>query len=94
MDKILKEKIKGQIILDRSHQHVIAALNQKIEHLEEELKATKNVDKNHQRINGMLHEELNKSKKENEQLKNELKVIRSSTNDRQFEIDAKQVGLN
>ena len=76
MDKILKEKIKDQIILDRSHQHVIAALNQKIEHLEEELKATKNVDKNHQRINGMLHEELNKSKKENEQLKKENEIIR------------------
>ena len=60
MDKILKEKIKDQIILDRRHQHIIAALNQKIEHLEEQLKETKNVEKNHQRINGLLHKDLDK----------------------------------
>ena len=76
MDKILKHKIKEQVILDRSHQHVIAALNQKVEHLEKELKETKNIDKNHQRINGLLHQELDKYKEENKNLKKENEIIR------------------
>ena len=76
MDKILKHKIKEQVILDRSHQHVIAALNQKVEHLEKELTETKNIDKNHQRINGLLHLELDKYKKQNEELKKENQIIR------------------
>ena len=76
MDKILKEKIKDQIILDRRHQHIIAALNQKIEHLEVQLKETKNVEKNHQRINGLLHKDLDKLQEQNNQLKKENDIIK------------------
>jgi hypothetical protein len=72
----MKIKIAEKIILDRKHQHIIAALNQKIEKLEKELLEIKNIEIQHQKINGLLHEEVKKLKAEIKLLKEENRIIR------------------
>ena len=72
----VKNKIKEKVILDKTNQNIIAALNQKIEKLEKELQEVKNIEKNHQRINGLLRKDVDKITKENEILKKENEVIR------------------
>ena len=41
----VKNKIKEKVILDKTNQNIIAALNQKIEKLEKELQEVKNIEK-------------------------------------------------
>jgi len=72
----MKIKIAEKIILDRKHQHIIAALNQKIEKLEKDNKEMANIEKQHQYMNGELHKEVKKLTKENEYLKKENTIIR------------------
>jgi cell division protein FtsB len=72
----MKIKIAEKIILDRKHQHIIAALNQKIEKSEKELLEIKNIEIQHQKINGLLHEEVKKLKAEIKLLKEENRIIR------------------
>jgi cell division protein FtsB len=72
----MKIKIAEKIILDRKHQHIIAALNQKIEKLEKELLEINNIEIQHQKINGLLHEEVKKLKAEIKLLKEENRIIR------------------
>ena len=69
-------KIKEKIILDKKHQNIIAALNQKIEQLEKDNKEMANIEKQHQYMNGELHKEVKKITKENEYLKKENVIIR------------------
>src|SRR5210317_771420 len=72
----MKIKIAEKIILDRKHQHIIAALNKKIEKIEKDNKEMANIEKQHQYMNGELHKEVSKLKKENEYLKKENVIIR------------------
>jgi len=72
----MKIKIAEKIILDRKHQHIIAALNQKIEKLEKDNKEMANIEKQHKYMNGELHKEVKKLTKENEYLKKENTIIR------------------
>jgi len=60
----MKIKIAEKIILDRKHQHIIAALNQKIEKLEKDNAEMSNIEKQHKYMNGELHKEVDKLKKE------------------------------
>jgi len=60
----MKIKIAEKIILDRKHQHIIAALNQKIEKLEKDNKEMANIEKQHKYMNGELHKEVAKLNKE------------------------------
>jgi hypothetical protein len=80
IQKLQKEKMKikiaEKIILDRKHQHIIAALNQKIEKLEKDNKEMANIEKQHKYMNGELHKEVGKLNKENEYLKKENVIIR------------------
>ena len=69
-------KIKEKIILDKKHQNIIAALNQKIDQLEKDNKEMANIEKQHQYMNGELHKEVKKITKENEYLKKENVIIR------------------
>ena len=69
-------KIKEKVILDKEHQNIIAALNQKIEHLEKDNKEMANIEKQHQRMNGVLHEEISKLKKQIEALKKENTIFK------------------
>ena len=71
-----KIKLQEKVILDKEHQNIIAALNQKIEHLEKDNKEMANIEKQHQYMNGELHKEVSKLKKENEYLKKENVIIR------------------
>ena len=71
-----KIKLQEKVILDKEHQNIIAALNQKIEHLEKDNKEMANIEKQHKYMNGELHKEVDKLKKENEQLKKENEIIR------------------
>jgi hypothetical protein len=68
IQKLQKEKMKikiaEKIILDRKHQHIIAALNQKIEKLEKDNTEMANIEKQHKYMNGELHKEVAKLNKE------------------------------
>ena len=72
----MKIKIAEKIILDRNHQHIIGALNQKIEKLEKDNKEMANIEKQHQYMNGALHEEIGKLKKQIEDLKKENTIFK------------------
>ena len=72
----LANNLKDKIILNRQHQNIIAALNQKIEKSEKELLEIKNLEIQHQKINGLLHEEVKKLKAEIKLLKEENRIIR------------------
>jgi len=60
----LANNLKDKIILNRQHQNIIAALNQKIEKLEKENAEMANIEKQHKYMNGELHKEVDKLKKE------------------------------
>ena len=72
----LANNLKDKIILNKEHQNIIAALNQKIEKSEKELLEIKNLEIQHQKINGLLHEEVKKLKAEIKLLKEENRIIR------------------
>ena len=60
----LANNIKDKIILNRQHQNIIAALNQKIENLEKDNAEMANIEKQHKYMNGELHKEVSKLNKE------------------------------
>ena len=60
----LANNLKDKIILNRQHQNIIAALNQKIEKLEKENAEMANIEKQHKYMNGELHKEVSKLNKE------------------------------
>ena len=60
----LANNLKDKIILNRQHQNIIAALNQKIEKLEKDNVEMANIEKQHKYMNGELHKEVSKLKKE------------------------------
>jgi len=60
----LANNLKDKIILNRQHQNIIAALNQKIEKLEKDNAEMANIEKQHKYMNGELHKEVDKLKKE------------------------------
>ena len=68
----MKIKIAEKIILDRNHQHIIGALNKKIEKLEKDNKEMANIEKQHKYMNGELYKEVDKLKKENNILKKRM----------------------
>ena len=72
----LANNLKDKIILNRQHQNIIAALNQKIEKSEKELLEIKNLEAQHQKMNGLLNEEVKKLTAENKLLKEENRIIR------------------
>ena len=72
----LANNLKDKIILNRQHQNIIAALNQKIEKLEKDNAEMANIEKQHKYMNGELHKEVAKLKKENDYLKKENDIIR------------------
>lgn len=72
----MKIKIAEKIILDRKHQHIIAALNQKIEKLEKDNKEIANIEKQHQYMNGEMHKEITKLNKKIEELKKENTIFK------------------
>jgi len=69
-------KIKEKILLDKEHQNIIAALNQKIEKLEKDNKEMANIEKQHQYMNGELHKEIAKLNKKIEELKKENTIFK------------------
>jgi hypothetical protein len=78
MEKILKNKIKEKIILDKEHQNIIAALNQKIESLEQQLLECQNVETQHKKMNGLLYKEVDDLKKEIFQIKKENLIYKEN----------------
>ena len=80
IQKLQKEKMKikiaEKIILDRKHQHIIAALNQKIEKLEKDNAEMANIEKQHKYMNGELHKEVSKLNKDKEELKKENAIFK------------------
>ena len=72
----MKIKIAEKIILDRNHQHIIGALNQKIEKLEKDNKEMANIEKQHKYMNGELHKEITKLNKKIEELKKENTIFK------------------
>lgn len=72
----MKIKIAEKIMLDRKHQHIIAALNQKIEKLETDNKEMANIEKQHQYMNGEMHKEITKLNKKIEELKKENTIFK------------------
>ena len=72
----MKIKIAEKIILDRKHQHIIAALNQKIEKLEKDNAEMANIEKQHKYMNGELHKEVSKLNKDKEELKKENAIFK------------------
>ena len=60
----LANNLKDKIILNRQHQNIIAALNQKIEKLEKDNAEMANIEKQHKYMNGELHKEVSKLNKE------------------------------
>ena len=60
----LANNLKDKIILNRQHQNIIAALNQKIEKLEKDNAEMANIEKQHKYMNGELHKEIDKLTKE------------------------------
>ena len=72
----MKIKIEEKIILDRKHQHIIAALNQKIEKLEKDNAEMANIEKQHKYMNGELHKEVSKLNKDKEELKKENAIFK------------------
>jgi len=72
----MKLKIKEKILLDKEHQNIIAALNQKIEKLETDNKEMANIEKQHQYMNGELHKEITKLNKKIEELKKENTIFK------------------
>ena len=60
----LANNLKDKIILNRQHQNIIAALNQKIENLEKDNAEMANIEKQHKYMNGELHKEVAKLNKE------------------------------
>jgi TolA-binding protein len=74
--RLMKIKIAEKIILDRKHQNIIAALNQKIEKLETDNKEMANIEKQHQYMNGELHKEITKLNKKIEELKKENTIFK------------------
>lgn len=72
----MKIKIAEKIMLDRKHQHIIAALNQKIEKLEKDNKEIANIEKQHQYMNGEMHKEITKLNKKIEELKKENTIFK------------------
>ena len=72
----MKIKIAEKIILDRKHQHIIAALNQKIEKLEKDNKEMANIEKQHKYMNGELHKEVAKLNKDIFELKKENTIFK------------------
>ncbi len=59
----LANNLKDKIILNRQHQNIIAALNQKIEKLEKDNAEMANIEKQHKYMNGELHKEVAKLKR-------------------------------
>ncbi len=78
MQQIIKSKIKEKIILDKEHQNIIAALNQKIESLEKQLLEFQNVEQQHKKMNGLLYKEVDNLKKEIFQLKKENSIYKEN----------------
>jgi len=78
MQQIIKSKIKEKIILDKEHQNIIAALNQKIESLEKQLLEFQNVETQHKKMNGLLYKEVDNLKKEIFQLKKENSIYKEN----------------
>ena len=80
IQKLQKEKMKikiaEKIILDRKHQHIIAALNQKIEKLEKDNAEMANIEKQHKYMNGELHKEVASLNKKIEDLKKENTIFK------------------
>jgi len=74
--RLMKIKIAEKIILDRKHQHIIAALNQKIEKLEKDNKEMANIEKQHKYMNGELHKEVASLNKKIEDLKKENTIFK------------------
>jgi len=72
----MKLKINEKIILDKEHQNIIAALNQKIEHLEKDNKEMANIEKQHKNMNGKLHKEIADLNKTIEKLKKENAIFK------------------
>ena len=72
----IKNKIKEKIVLDKTNQNIIAALNAKIEKLEKELSEIKNIEKQHAYMNGELHKEITKLNKKIEELKKENTIFK------------------
>ena len=72
----MKIKIAEKIILDRKHQHIIAALDQKIDHLEKDNKEMANIEKQHKYMNGELHKEVASLNKKIEDLKKENTIFK------------------
>jgi hypothetical protein len=75
-EKLMNLKIKEKILLDKEHQNIIAALNQKIEKLEKDNKEMANIEKQHQYMNGELHKEIAKLNKKIEELKKENTIFK------------------
>ena len=74
--RMTKIKLQEKVILDKEHQNIIAALNQKIEHLEKENKEMANIEKQHKYMNGELHKEIAKLNKKIEELKKENSIFK------------------
>ena len=72
----LANNIKDKIILNRQHQNIIAALNQKIEKLEKDNAEMANIEKQHKYMNGELHKEVSKLNKDKEELKKENAIFK------------------
>jgi hypothetical protein len=76
--KAIKNKIKEKIVLDKTNQNIIAALNAKIEKLETELSEIKNIEKQHAYMNGLMHKEIDKYKEEIFTLKKENSIFKEN----------------
>jgi len=74
----IKNKIKEKIVLDKTNQNIIAALNAKIEKLETELSEIKNIEKQHAYMNGLMHKEIDNYKKEIFTLKKENSIFKEN----------------
>ena len=71
-----KIKLQEKVILDKEHQNIIAALNQKIDHLEKDNKEMANIEKQHKYMNGELHKEVANLNKKIEHLKKENTIFK------------------
>ena len=74
----IKNKIKEKIVLDKTNQNIIAALNAKIEKLEKELSEIKNIEKQHAYVNGLMHMEIDSYKQEIFTLKKENSIFKEN----------------
>ena len=72
----LANNLKDKIILNRQHQNIIAALNQKIEKLEKDNAEMANIEKQHKYMNGELHKEVANLNKKIEHLKKENTIFK------------------